>query len=319
MTHTKKGFTLIELLVVIAIIAILIALLLPAVQQAREAARRTQCRNNLKQIGLAMHNYHDTHLVFPPGFIGGTGATGTAPATGWAWGTFILPFLDQAPLYNSLSPGTPTTGCPDGALCPHDSARLALLRTGLPAFVCPSDPHRTITENPGHSSCAVQINGTGTSWRIGLSNYVGAGNANASLDSTFTVAAGIFYSNSNTAIRHITDGTSNTMMTMERTTSTAASGPAANEQRMGGNWAGLSYPNSSTYHAYQVLAAIRPTFGQVNGSPTRYDRRDPASQHEGGMHILMGDGAVRFVSENLNISTWYDLIDVDDGDTLGEF
>ncbi|MFG0295400.1 MAG: DUF1559 domain-containing protein, partial [Maioricimonas sp. JB045] len=106
-TSRRRGFTLIELLVVIAIIAILVALLLPAVQQAREAARRSQCKNNLKQIGLALHNYHDTHGSFPPGYIARyVSATDPASAEtgpGFAWGTMILPFLDQSPTYNQLN------------------------------------------------------------------------------------------------------------------------------------------------------------------------------------------------------------------------
>src|SRR5438128_1844485 len=96
----RRGFTLIELLVVIAIIAILIALLLPAVQQAREAARRTQCRNNLKQIGLALHNYHDTMNTFPMGM---SGWPGTLEGAEWGWGVFIIPYLDQSALYISIS------------------------------------------------------------------------------------------------------------------------------------------------------------------------------------------------------------------------
>ncbi|MGD9858041.1 MAG: DUF1559 domain-containing protein, partial [Planctomycetaceae bacterium] len=112
----RSGFTLIELLVVIAIIAILIALLLPAVQQAREAARRTQCRNNLKQIGLALHNYHDVFLCFPPGYLGTTtncsmirnrvtppGVTPVVVAQGWGWGTFILPYLEQTAMYEAMN------------------------------------------------------------------------------------------------------------------------------------------------------------------------------------------------------------------------
>src|SRR6201996_1630152 len=95
----SKGFTLIELLVVIAIIAVLIALLLPAVEQAREAARRTQCKNNLKQMGLALHNYHDTNNTFPPGWIGQS----TAAYSGFGWNTMLLPSIDQGPLYNSLA------------------------------------------------------------------------------------------------------------------------------------------------------------------------------------------------------------------------
>lgn len=100
----RRGFTLIELLVVIAIIAVLVALLLPAVQQAREAARRSSCKNNMKQLGLALHNYHDTHFSFPPGYLdqdsyGGFGFVDINQGH-WAWSASLLPFLDQAPLYN---------------------------------------------------------------------------------------------------------------------------------------------------------------------------------------------------------------------------
>src|SRR6516225_9974587 len=102
---SRHGFTLIELLVVIAIIAVLVAILLPAVQQAREAARRTQCRNHLKQLGIALHNYHGTCNVFPPGYV--SGAIYPATANGWGWCAQLLPQLDQAPLYNSLDFSAP--------------------------------------------------------------------------------------------------------------------------------------------------------------------------------------------------------------------
>src|SRR5262245_60462030 len=99
--HRRRGFTLIELLVVIAVIAILVSLLLPAVQQAREAARRTQCRNNLKQIGLALHNYHTACNMFPPGYV--AGAPYPATTNGWSWCAQILPHLDQTPLYEKIN------------------------------------------------------------------------------------------------------------------------------------------------------------------------------------------------------------------------
>src|SRR6478609_9116964 len=103
----RRAFTLIELLVVIAIIAVLIALLLPAVQQAREAARRTQCRNNLKQIGLALHNYHDAYQLFPPGYVDRNGNPDLTPdndlGPGWGWASFILPQLDQGNVYNQIN------------------------------------------------------------------------------------------------------------------------------------------------------------------------------------------------------------------------
>ena len=124
MATKRRGFTLIELLVVIAIIAVLVSLLLPAVQQAREAARRTQCRNNLKQIGLAMHNYEGTFGSFPPGYLGATTncsmiRNGVAPnvAQGWGWGTFILPFVDQANVYSAMNVSVHQVVCdvPTGA------------------------------------------------------------------------------------------------------------------------------------------------------------------------------------------------------------
>src|SRR5580692_6525108 len=104
MNH-RRGFTLIELLVVIAIIAVLIGLLLPAVQAAREAARRAQCSNNLKQIGVAMHNYHSTHDTFPPGYVTAISMDAGNPeiGPGWAWGTMLLNNLEQTPLYNNIN------------------------------------------------------------------------------------------------------------------------------------------------------------------------------------------------------------------------
>jgi len=127
----RRGFTLIELLVVIAIIAILIALLLPAVQQAREAARRTQCKNHLKQIGLAIHNYHDTHNTFPPGYIARIPQNITSSERGlYGWGAFVLPYMDQAPLYNLLQVG-------NVPLETNAVTNLAALQTPLPAFSLP--------------------------------------------------------------------------------------------------------------------------------------------------------------------------------------
>ena len=119
----RRGFTLIELLVVIAIIGLLIALLLPAVQQAREAARRSQCRNNLKQVALALHNYESTHGIFPGGSLYAVVGTDTI-SNACAWGRSILPFLDQAPLANQLDPNQ----------SPFSGANLSLISTSIPGY-----------------------------------------------------------------------------------------------------------------------------------------------------------------------------------------
>ena len=148
-----RGFTLIELLVVIAIIAVLIALLLPAVQQAREAARRSQCKNNLKQIGLALQNYHDNNKAFPISLYGGYGDTAnvggfTQNSRSWGWPVRILPFVDQAALYKKASPGNTTI------------AASGVMTQVVTAFLCPSDPQGP-TENQnnsyinGNTRCAV--------------------------------------------------------------------------------------------------------------------------------------------------------------------
>ncbi len=193
----NRGFTLIELLVVIAIIAILIALLLPAVQQAREAARRSTCKNNLKQIGLALHNYHDTHRVFPPGSIS---------QHGWLSTTFILPFIDQAPLYQAIKP--------NGPIVLTNAIILARVRTVLPAYLCPSSADPDASKN---SSAQVRV--AGIQYPIGLSNYLAIdGNGDLRCNYGLSSFNGIFYQNSKTKIRDITDGTSNTVMFTERST-----------------------------------------------------------------------------------------------------
>ena len=316
----KSGFTLIELLVVIAIIAILIALLLPAVQQAREAARRTQCKNNLKQFGLAMHNYHDTHNVFPVGLIarpGGAGWTtqcsvmsnGVAVANNdyrsWGWGTFILPFIDQAPLFNTLSPN----GCrmPDAA-SPFGGQNL--LEQPVVAFRCPSDvgPAR----NPFHQ------------------NY------SASND---PVNERICDVNSRVSMRDILDGTSNTLLVGERALRTD---PAGLRQTGAIVWGRSNNTDAAwKFRVNWPINDVNPNTANngIAGDPG-CQRHNMGSQHEGGAQFLMCDGAVRFISENiahnpaagstttclgmnLNMAgpafVMQNLYFPDDGNTIGEF
>ena len=190
-TRRTTGFTLIELLVVIAIIAILIALLLPAVQQAREAARRSTCQNNLKQMGIAMHNYHDVVQVFPPGVIHSLTNDPMGIGTGWSWGTFLLPYIDQAPIFNQLNTQRP--------IDPTNATQLSLIRTIIPVYNCPSDPHRNNSENP---YATIRMSGASTGVAIGKSNYravFGPGEANCVL----TDGGGMFFANSNIRIRDL--------------------------------------------------------------------------------------------------------------------
>ncbi len=138
MSKFRRGFTLIELLVVIAIIAVLIALLLPAVQQAREAARRSQCKNNLKQIGLAIQNYHDTFILFPMSYT--TDATFTTATRGKSWITGVLPYIDQAPLYNTMEMSAPMANSTTNPLPTPYSANTVAAMSILTGFLCPSNP-----------------------------------------------------------------------------------------------------------------------------------------------------------------------------------
>lgn len=288
--RTRRGFTLIELLVVIAIIAVLIALLLPAVQQAREAARRTQCKNNLKQIGLALHNYHDIANCFPFG-IGGTGNKYSALSQ-------MLAQLDQAPLFAAIDFKKPTT----------DAANAVARLTELGQFRCPSD-----FANPQPSAG-------------GATNY--NPNKGTSLVWQDPNANGVMYWFSSVRIGDITDGSSNTVAFSERNVTDGSNGissPTADTY--------LSASNPSTLNdAVQMCAAVDTTnlanqFPQFMGAPwidgkhayqhvagpnSRSCGFQPASKasmsassrHTGGVHVLLCDGAVRFVSENIDVNVW---------------
>lgn len=329
MALKKRGFTLIELLVVIAIIAILIALLLPAVQQAREAARRTQCKNNLKQIGLALHNYHDTFSIFPPANIVGPAWINSCPegqCGHWSWGALLLPMIDQAPLFEQLDVGN--TPLPTAA---SDPARLTLMQTSLPAFRCPSDigpaindEHRIPTESGGNADCT-----TGDCVPTSTSNYVGSNHSwNLERDrwNGFLGRANRLGSSGNpqgrasaTRISEILDGTSNTFAVGERAYQlqgvTLRAGVVLGQNGDTGN-------HNRQGQVYTLGA------GRWKINDTCNDcGRGFSSHHAGGAQFLMCDGAVRFVSENIdhnnansNIDSTYErLIAIDDRQPVGDF
>ena len=292
----------IELLVVIAIIAILIALLLPAVQQAREAARRTQCKNNLKQLGLAMHNYHDVHLTFPPGWI----AVGPGPHSahdglnGAGWGTMILPHMDQAPLYDKFNAN----------LAIHDPINVPFIDNILPAFQCPSDPKPDRWQIEDETSPGTVLA------ELPSANYIGSfgpeeldgcenppGTAPVSAGGQ-CVGEGVFYHNSRVRFRDITDGTSNTYMLGERRTDV--------EREWFSTWPGMV---ANGEHAFQrILGAADHV---PNDPAAHFD--DFSSHHTGGAQFCLGDGSVRFTSENIDHGLYQSLATIRGGEVVGEF
>jgi len=286
--HFSRGFTLIELLVVIAIIAILIALLLPAVQQAREAARRTQCRNNLKQIGLALHNYADTFKTFPCGWV----YSGVANRECWGFTALILPYVDQGPLYNQLrvNQGSPA----DHLLGPNWQPVLAGLETTLAVYRCPSDtgfqgmglihPDRHFGGGAGFVA---------HNYIPGLTNYIGS-NGHGPGRTGFEENSGVFYGGSAISFRDITDGSSNTFAVGERDTLYCRSG----------SWLGVRNGNGGgSRGVFNIVAQARV---KLNESVLPWND-DPegcgqgwSSLHTGGAHFLMCDGSVRFISSNIH-------------------
>ena len=341
----RIGFTLIELLVVIAIIAILIALLLPAVQQAREAARRTQCRNNLKQLGLAIHNYESTFNCSPAGKLsfGGSAAivapNGTTPdpiirnATGLAT---ILPYFDQAPLFNQLNfsaafgdyRSAPVTGASTMAL-PNatNSGHAKLGLTPLTALLCPSDNGSVVAPaeanySPDHGTNAFGYARTSYDFIMRTTTYAGANNYRIlAVDMRY-----MFGENSFAKFRDATDGLSNTFLMGEATLTTQnGRSPAwlhAGHLMVGIDPCGthnVTFPPTGLNVWKYNTSAVAPT--------RRASWYNAASLHTGGVQFLMGDGTVRFISENIDsitpagqpLSTLWRLCRISDGNPVGEF
>jgi len=283
---------------VIAIIAILIALLLPAVQQAREAARRSQCKNNLKQIGLALHNYHDVHGSFPPGSMCGTSAVN--PPSGpqqWGWHVMIFPQMDQAPRFNQLN----VNGRRLVDLLNNATDR-AMIQEPIPSLRCPSD---TTGDTVQGTPQTVDFDGTaavGTNFFGGTTNYLGAGPF-VSLDLRDNPDA-VFSRNSKTKFRDIKDGSSNTFMVGERHFDCSS-----------GVWAGVRNdggpgPRGINYVLGRVSIPLNFTTNKTGNNSCVEGFSSP---HEGGGQFLMADGAVRFISENID----YNNSNADVGDNKG--
>jgi prepilin-type N-terminal cleavage/methylation domain-containing protein len=369
----RRGFTLIELLVVIAIIAVLIALLLPAVQQAREAARRTQCRNNFKQIGLALHNYHDQFQRFPFG-RGGTGHPdgGSSPQeqtnrTRVSGYVSMLPLLDQGPLFNQIStPQTfgattypafgpmPVSGSMSGSVV--NLAYLPFMQD-IPVLICPSAQKIEFNKLGGQTNYAF-------CWGDNILRITGSETASAR-QSVRNYMRGLFGLQTCRRFRDVLDGTSNTiamaeipttnnpnqilggvamsrgtgagyvpaLCVLEGNRSTGLLTTTATNRNLRGNgWANgvTSYTGMSTCIPPNQPHCVQSSNDHSDGHATS------GSYHTGGLHVLMTDGAVRFVSENIDVGNqaasfvvpegqaspwgvWGALGSMNGSETLGEF
>jgi len=283
----RSGFTLIELLVVIAIIGTLVALLLPAVQAAREAARRTQCKNNLKQMGLALHNYHDVLRCFPPGYIAGSEhITSTTP--GWSWAVMIMPYLELSNASHTL----------DTLLPIEDPANTAGAIQRLPVFLCPSDIYPdspfALTSDPANSVVVIQTTPC---------SYAGCvGNDSAEVDNNLVPWNGVLYRNSQISVDDITDGTSSTIVIGERawaqTRGTWVGAPQGSIIRAGSM---NPFSAATATSAVGILAHAHWINNKVD-SDGGLD--DYASLHPGGAHFLFADGSVRFLQDVTTPGGW---------------
>lgn len=289
----RHGFTLIELLVVIAIIAILIALLLPAVQQAREAARRSQCKNNLKQLGLAIHNYHDTHNAFP------MSARNIPGTNGFSWISMSLPFFDQAPLYNQLNFNYTL-------LDTMNSNNRTLIETPMPTLLCPSDPTQAVRSDlarwwawPGEPSPTQPASQGGPAAVTCYMGFQGDWFDTHPPDGIFERSPA-----QKVRMRDIIDGTSNVLMCGERSPSYSP-------------WAAWAAGNGVWICTRYRINQIRETVPVPDPTEAGGVKYGAISMHTGGIQVLMADGSVHFLSENMDFDTYQQLGHMSDGMPIG--
>ena len=321
----RNAFTLIELLVVIAIIAVLIALLLPAVQQAREAARRTQCKNNLKQLGIATHTYHDTFNLLPLGKLMGAapplGNRGCGNGGGWYhetnWYVALMPYVDQAPMFNGINSSEPV-GCDHGynPAAPWDGNwRAKTTKIGLHG--CPSD--------------GIKENEFGGGWARLRTNYMPNygnttwGQINLGTAPTDTFWGAPFGNGVRVKIADINDGTSNTALFVEviAPNGTGYDGNIADILGRNGSVTGRYPPNSPTFDISEVCPPSPASYNGIPGCTQNGDIMQQIytarSKHVGGVQAVMCDGAVRFVSSNIDTFVWRGVTSTRGNEVLGEF
>lgn len=333
MSVRRVGFTLIELLVVVAIIAVLVALILPAVQQARESARRAECKNRLKQIGVAMHAYHEMHRTFPPGFVQSDPAN-AGSHVGFAWGIFLLPMMDQQGLYDRLNFNSPA--CPNvkwaSWQCLSDRLIIAgnttwtTINVGAELGDCTvtsgSPPVVTTLSNQTQNQCTA----AGGSW-VGGGTYqtstaaVGyasrgsyVGNFGSTALSSLTGSTGVLAVNSRISARDITDGMSNTWLAGERDTALGQSTyEGVHYSLTGGSTGAASVTPTQSNSGRVVLGSTQP------GRPNQSGSSGFSSAHVSGAHLVLCDGGVRFVKQSIDATLWTNLGNRADGNAISDF
>jgi len=311
-TRRYRGFTLVELLVVIAIIGILVSLLLPAVQAAREAARRTQCSNNLKQLGLALHNYHDSLKSFPTGVQWASGSIYSFPRTGFA--ILLLPYVEQSNLHSQYD------FVPGLSWYFANSSRV----TGqvLPFWRCPSDI----------SVQAVSINVSGAPGGVrtfSVGNYCGM--AGRVVNDMLTQRNFAFRANSGVEFKEFVDGTSNTVLMAEYVGSLNPSGNGRTQDYRGLIWTdqegrpfvwSLNPPNTNLPDVMlPPQCEHKPLQNRPCTSSSNASLRTVASRsmHPGGVQVVLGDASVRFVAQTINLVTWQSLATLAGSEVVSEF
>ncbi|MBX6312627.1 MAG: DUF1559 domain-containing protein [Isosphaeraceae bacterium] len=337
MPSPRRGFTLIELLVVIAIIGVLIALLLPAVQSAREAARRAQCVNNLKQIALGMHNYHDANQVFPPG------------QKSCCWGTwilFMLPYVEQTALWNAWNFNGDRLyyqGVYDAPLRYGGECNITVSSTRVNAYLCPSDPNGTALTGISRTLNGVRFQVTSQNYVVNYGNTVTAQPAiytNATYPGSPIMYGGAPFAdidgpgagNGGQAvfgINSITDGTSNTLLVSEVVVGVGKNGPPYNAPY---DLRGFSWWGSAA--SFTGLMPPNTTFPDVTESNSYciypYQTNPPCtgptdtllrvnfarSRHPGGVNAAMADGSVKFMKNSIALQTWRALSTTHGGEVV---
>lgn len=291
----RNAFTLVELLVVIAIIGVLVGLLLPAVQAAREAARRMQCSNNMKQIGLAAHNYESVYRRLPSGWV----SSKVDGEPGWGWSAALLPYMEGSTIYQQI----------DWRLPIADPLHEQVRQYSIPNFYCPSDPGDNIFEigeghghghgHPNPGSTPSSVDEGDKLFPIAKSNYVGMFGTFELEDAPFN-GNGIFFGNSRTKFRDVRDGLSNTLMVGER------------DSRLGGSvWHG--FISDAAEPASRIVGVADHPPNDPSGH-----FEDFRSYHPGGVNFLRADGSVRMYSQTMDQETYQAMATVAGGEVISE-